>query len=99
MRETTERQEAVDHGVARLVGTDETAVVGAVRTLLHDRDAYAGMSVAVSPYGDGRAAERTVGLLAHAFGRGPRPAEFAPPEPPTRRAGEENAELTGAESS
>lgn len=99
MRETTERQEAIDHGVARLVGTDEAAVIGAVRTLLHDREARARMSAAVSPYGDGRAAERAVGLLAYAFGRGPKPAEFAPPEPPSPRAGMDDAELIAAESS
>ncbi|MFP6557992.1 non-hydrolyzing UDP-N-acetylglucosamine 2-epimerase [Paraburkholderia sp. B3] len=33
MRETTERQEAVDAGVVRLVGTDVTAIVGAVTQL------------------------------------------------------------------
>lgn len=82
LRETTERPEAVAAGTVRLVGTDETRIVGAVRTLLHDGVEYRRMASAVNPYGDGRAAERAVGALAHLFGLGPRPEEFAPELPP-----------------
>jgi UDP-N-acetylglucosamine 2-epimerase (non-hydrolysing) len=62
----------------RLVGTEEAAIVGATRTLLHDEDAYRSMANAVNPYGDGRAAERTVAAMAHFFGLGERPEEFMP---------------------
>jgi UDP-N-acetylglucosamine 2-epimerase (non-hydrolysing) len=91
MRDVTERPEAVAHGAARLVGTDERAIVGGVRTLLHDADAYAAMANAVNPYGDGRAAQRTVAALDHLLRGARRPDEFAPglaaPKPPhpTRR--------------
>jgi UDP-N-acetylglucosamine 2-epimerase (non-hydrolysing) len=78
MRETTERPEAVTAGTVRLVGTDEVQIIGAVRTLLHDPREYAAMANAVNPYGDGRAAERTVAALANLFGLGPRPDEFLP---------------------
>jgi UDP-N-acetylglucosamine 2-epimerase (non-hydrolysing) len=78
LRETTERPEAVAAGTVRLVGTEEANVVGAVRTLLHDDHEYAAMATAVNPYGDGRAAERTVAALEHFFGLGPRPEEFTP---------------------
>jgi UDP-N-acetylglucosamine 2-epimerase (non-hydrolysing) len=78
MRETTERPEAVHAGTVRLVGTDELQIVGAVRTVLHDPTEYAAMANAVNPYGDGRAAERTVAALAHMFDLGPRPEEFLP---------------------
>jgi UDP-N-acetylglucosamine 2-epimerase (non-hydrolysing) len=81
LRETTERPEAVAAGTVRLVGTEETNIVGAVRTLLHDAREYAAMANAVNPYGDGRAAERTVAALAHFFGVGERPDEFAPQVP------------------
>ena len=77
-RDTTERPEAVAAGTVRLVGTDETQIVGAVRTLLHDPAQYAAMSNAVNPYGDGRAAERTVQAIAHLLAGAPRPEEFAP---------------------
>jgi UDP-N-acetylglucosamine 2-epimerase (non-hydrolysing) len=76
LRDTTERPEAVAAGTVRLVGTEETAIVGATRTLLHDENEYTAMANAVNPYGDGRAAERTLGAMAHFFGVGERPEEF-----------------------
>jgi UDP-N-acetylglucosamine 2-epimerase (non-hydrolysing) len=77
LRDTTERPEAVAAGTARLVGTDEEAIAGAVRELLHDPAAYAAMANAVNPYGDGEASRRTLAALAHLFGEGPAPDEFA----------------------
>ena len=67
LRETTERPEGVTAGTARLVGTDEAAILGAARELLTDAKAYARMSRARNPYGDGRAAERIVGVLRYFF--------------------------------
>lgn len=78
MRDTTERPEAVVAGTVQLVGTDEDRIVREVRHLLHDRDAYQRMAQAVNPYGDGKAAQRTVAALRHFFGEGDRPEEFAP---------------------
>lgn len=76
MRDTTERPEAVRTGTVRLVGTDEATLVAAVSELLTDPLAHAAMARAANPYGDGRAAERTVGALAHFFGLGPAVEEF-----------------------
>ena len=76
MRDTTERPEAMEAGTAKLVGTDQAAIEAAVRTLLHDPVAYDAMANAVNPYGDGRAAERTVAALAHRFGYGPWPQQY-----------------------
>ncbi len=58
MRETTERPEAVDAGVARLVGRDGDRLVAEASRLLTDPDAYRAMARGVSPYGDGLAAGR-----------------------------------------
>lgn len=77
MRENTERPEAVEAGTVRLVGTDEDAVVEAVTSLLTDEAAFASMANAVNPYGDGRAAERTVAAIRQYFGLGERIADFA----------------------
>jgi UDP-N-acetylglucosamine 2-epimerase (non-hydrolysing) len=77
MRDTTERPEALAAGTVRLVGTEEHAITGAVRTLLHDERAYDAMANAVNPYGDGEAARRTVEALLHFFGEGPAPDQFA----------------------
>jgi UDP-N-acetylglucosamine 2-epimerase (non-hydrolysing) len=63
MRETTERPEAVEAGVAKLVGTDRTQIVDALQTLLDDPAAYARMSRQQNPYGDGKSAERIVNTL------------------------------------
>ncbi|HEY3782588.1 MAG TPA: UDP-N-acetylglucosamine 2-epimerase (non-hydrolyzing) [Fimbriimonadaceae bacterium] len=58
LRETTERPEGVDAGTAKLVGTDTQLIVAEAAKLLSNKSAYAQMAQAVSPYGDGLAAER-----------------------------------------
>jgi UDP-N-acetylglucosamine 2-epimerase (non-hydrolysing) len=63
LREVTERPEAVDAGVVKLVGTDRAKIVQTAATLLEDADAYAEMARCVSPFGDGHAAERIAGIL------------------------------------
>ena len=63
LRDVTERHEAVDAGTVELVGTDPNRIVAAAALLLSSPRAYALMSRAVNPYGDGRAAERIVGAL------------------------------------
>jgi UDP-N-acetylglucosamine 2-epimerase (non-hydrolysing) len=45
-------------GTAKLVGTGESDILSAGRELLGDPACYRAMAQAVSPYGDGRAAER-----------------------------------------
>lgn len=76
MRENTERPEAVTAGTVRLIGTDEDRIYDEVTLLLHDEQAYAKMANAVNPYGDGRAAERTVAAIAQMLGVGERIDEF-----------------------
>ena len=67
-RDTTERPEALEAGVGELVGTDQELIVRRVRHLLHDPDEYVRMATAVSPYGDGRAARRTVQAVDRLLG-------------------------------
>jgi len=64
MRDTTERPEAVDAGTVRLVGTSTDVILEETLRLLDDDQAYASMSRAHNPYGDGKAAER----IAQAIG-------------------------------
>ena len=63
MRQETERPEAVEAGVVRLVGPVRNAIVAEASRLLDDTEAYARMARGVSPYGDGRAAGRIVDIL------------------------------------
>lgn len=63
MRDTTERPEALESGTVHLVGTDYDKIVNEVSTLLEDTEAYAKMSQAVNPYGDGLACGRIADVL------------------------------------
>ncbi|MGU3437180.1 non-hydrolyzing UDP-N-acetylglucosamine 2-epimerase [Actinomycetes bacterium M1A6_2h] len=76
MRENTERPEAVTAGTVTLIGTDEERIVTEVYRLLNDDAAYRAMANAVNPYGDGRAAERTLAAIEQMFGVGQRIADF-----------------------
>ena len=67
LRRETERPEAVDAGVVRLVGPDYEAIVSETQRLLDDPGAYAAMARGVSPYGDGLAAGRICSILAQHY--------------------------------
>ena len=76
LRRTTERPEGVDAGTANLIGTERADIVEAASKLLGDEQAYAAMSHAANPYGDGKAGERIAQAITHWAGRGPRPEDF-----------------------
>jgi UDP-N-acetylglucosamine 2-epimerase (non-hydrolysing) len=78
LRDTTERPEGVTAGTVKLVGTDRDVVREETERLLTDPAAYAAMANAVNPYGDGRAAERSVAAIAALLHGSERPAEFVP---------------------
>lgn len=79
LREVTERPEAVKYGTVKLVGLNEQRIVNAAVKLLDDRRAYAAMASATNPYGDGKAARRTVQIIRYYFDLSRRlPAEFTP---------------------
>jgi len=62
-RETTERPEAVEAGLAKLVGTSREKIVKEVSLLLNDPNAYAKMSHGGNPYGDGNASGYIIDTL------------------------------------
>jgi UDP-N-acetylglucosamine 2-epimerase (non-hydrolysing) len=68
MRDTTERPEGVEAGTVQVVGTDRDVIVREASRLLDDPSAYAAMSRATNPYGDGRAAGRILDALRRHFG-------------------------------
>ncbi|AXJ11247.1 non-hydrolyzing UDP-N-acetylglucosamine 2-epimerase [Arthrobacter sp. PM3] len=76
MRDNTERPEALEAGTVKLIGTDEERIVSEVTRLLHDSAHFAAMANAVNPYGDGKAAARTVAAIEELLGVGYRTAEF-----------------------
>ena len=64
MREATERPEAVAAGAARVVGTDSTVIVSEVSRLLTEDRCFRAMSNALNPFGDGKAVDRIIAILA-----------------------------------
>jgi UDP-N-acetylglucosamine 2-epimerase (non-hydrolysing) len=67
LRDETERPEAVEHGVVKLVGPNYERIVEEAQRLLDDESAYCAMARGVSPYGDGQAAGRIVQALRQHF--------------------------------
>ncbi len=68
MRDVTERPEAVETGVVKLVGTDPHFMYSEISRVLDDRGCYADMARPVFPYGDGSAADRIVDEIVKWFG-------------------------------
>lgn len=68
LREQTERPEAIEAGVARLVGPRESEIFETACRLLDDPREYAAMAKGASPYGDGRAALRIIDVLRNTIG-------------------------------
>ncbi len=67
MRDTTERPEGIAAGTLKLVGADEAVIFDNLQLLLQDRAAYARMSIANNPYGDGHASRRIADILQGKF--------------------------------
>lgn len=78
MRQNTERPEAVVSGTVKLVGTNRSLIVAEAKLLLDDEAAFNAMANAVNPYGDGKAAERSVAAIGALLGLGERAESFSP---------------------
>lgn len=65
MREVTERQEGVDSGTAKLVGTNKQLIINELSLLLSDTQAYDKMAKAINPYGDGTTCKKIVDIVSH----------------------------------
>ena len=69
LRDTTERPEGIDAGTLKLVGTDEDVIYEEAKKLLEDKKAYAKMSKASNPYGDGLASKRIVDAIIEKYSK------------------------------
>ena len=67
LRDETERPEAVEAGVVKLIGTNKDRVYSEVKTLINSRDKYRKMSKNINPYGDGKASERIIKKILYSF--------------------------------
>ena len=90
LRKLTERPEASQFGMAKIVGMSREGIFGEAERLLSDTEEYKYMSKGDNPYGDGRASERIVEAIAR-WHQGKTPLldpekEFKlPPRPHSRR--------------
>src|SRR5439155_10660842 len=63
LRKTTERPEAAQAGLSRVIGTALHTIVCHVEELLEHKQAHRRMATAFNPYGDGRASKRIAEIL------------------------------------
>jgi UDP-N-acetylglucosamine 2-epimerase (non-hydrolysing) len=90
LRKLTERPEASQFGMAKIVGMSRDGIFEEAERLLSDTEEYKHMSEGDNPYGDGRASERIVEAITR-WHQGKLPLlepekEFRlPPRPPSRR--------------
>ncbi|MCK7676249.1 non-hydrolyzing UDP-N-acetylglucosamine 2-epimerase [Corynebacterium pygosceleis] len=63
MRENTEREEVVESGNARLVGSSAESIVQEFSSIVGDPDLYARMATKFSPYGSGEATAAVIDSL------------------------------------
>jgi UDP-N-acetylglucosamine 2-epimerase (non-hydrolysing) len=64
LRKVTERPEASQFGMAKIIGMSRENIVGEANRLLEDSDAYLDMSEGENPYGDGHGSQRIVEAVA-----------------------------------
>jgi UDP-N-acetylglucosamine 2-epimerase (non-hydrolysing) len=67
IRKFTERNESVELGISKLIGTDMNAIVNNTSLLLDSELEYKKMVAGSNPYGDGKASERIVSSILNYF--------------------------------
>ncbi|MDR0307491.1 MAG: UDP-N-acetylglucosamine 2-epimerase (non-hydrolyzing) [Chitinispirillales bacterium] len=66
MRDVTERQEGIEAGTAKLVGTKYENLVLTMEELLNNEKTFSDMANAVNPYGDGTTSQKIVEVIKEA---------------------------------
>ncbi len=67
VREKTERKEAEEEGVVKVIGRQKNKIINEVLKLLTSQKAYKKIAKGYSPYGDGKAAKRIVDIIEKYF--------------------------------
>jgi UDP-N-acetylglucosamine 2-epimerase (non-hydrolysing) len=67
MREKTERQEALEEGIVKLVGISSIEITNSVTELLENPNLYDNMTNGINPYGDGLASKRIESILLEKY--------------------------------
>ena len=69
LRKLTERPEASQFGMAKIIGMSRDGIVKETSHLLNDAEAYQDMSEGENPYGDGHSSERIVEAVARWYAK------------------------------
>jgi UDP-N-acetylglucosamine 2-epimerase (non-hydrolysing) len=69
LRKLTERPEASQFGMAKIIGMSREGIVKETSHLLNDAEAYQDMSEGENPYGDGHSSERIVEAVARWYAK------------------------------
>jgi len=69
IRKFTERPESVELGISKLVGTGTEAIIREILLLLNNENEYKKMIAVSNPYGDGKASERIINIIANEYNR------------------------------
>jgi len=91
LRKLTERPEASQFGMAKIIGMSRDGIVKETSHLLNDAEAYQDMSEGENPYGDGHSSERIVEAVARWYAKktplleADRQFKLAPRPQPRRR--------------
>lgn len=67
LRDETERPEAVEAGVVKLIGTNKERIVSEVNIILSNKYKYMKMAKRINPYGDGKASKRIIKKILYNF--------------------------------
>jgi UDP-N-acetylglucosamine 2-epimerase (non-hydrolysing) len=67
LRKVTERPEAAEAGLAKVIGTETQTIIAETSALLCDTELYRRMAQRENPYGDGKAARRIVEAILGYF--------------------------------
>jgi UDP-N-acetylglucosamine 2-epimerase (non-hydrolysing) len=97
LRKVTERPEASQFGMAKIIGMSRENIVAETERLLSDADAYLDMSQGENPYGDGHGSERIVEAIGRWYQKKspllePEKEFKLPPRPQPRRRQSDRAE-------
>ena len=91
LRKLTERPEASQFGMAKIIGMSREGIFNETTHLLNDADAYQDMSEGENPYGDGHSSERIVEAIARWYAKktplleADKQFKLAPRQQPRRR--------------
>jgi len=67
IRAETERQEGVDAGTLKLIGTNKNQIISETQNLINNHEKYKTISTSINPYGDGTASKQILEYILNSI--------------------------------